>query len=162
MLKHGHARHGAREPEYRVWCTMRERCGNPNYIGFVRYGGRGIKVCPRWASYENFIADMGRRPAAGFTIERDDNAKDYEPGNCRWATRQEQARNRRSTRTVEYRGGSMSVYDALTLAGRAINRRILLSVYDRLDRGWPATEAIETELLAYGVRRSKTAATPEA
>jgi hypothetical protein len=78
---------------------MRNRCNNPNNKEWWNYGGRGIKVCQRWQdSYENFLADMGRRPSLSHSIERQDNNKGYEPGNCRWATPKEQGANRRAPR----------------------------------------------------------------
>jgi hypothetical protein len=89
--------HGAADtPEYLIWRAMRDRCRNPKSKGYAFYGGRGITVCDRWAgSFTAFIADVGWRPSPELTLERAENDKGYEPGNVRWATRKEQASNRR-------------------------------------------------------------------
>lgn len=97
---HGEAKN--RTPEYRSWRAMRTRCENPNHHAFPRYGGRGITVCERWKSYENFLADMGRRPDLSFTLDRIDNNQGYSPDNCRWAGRRTQILNSTTSRQVTY------------------------------------------------------------
>lgn len=91
-------------PEYHSWNGMKARCTNPKGKDWNRYGGRGIRVCDRWLnSFENFLADMGRRPGPGYSIERKENDGNYEPGNCCWATAKDQAKNRRPRRRQERR-----------------------------------------------------------
>ena len=91
--KHGQAK-GNRTRVYVCWANMRQRCSNPNNIGYSNYGGRGITVCERWQTFENFLADMGH-PPRGKSLDRIDVNGNYEPSNCRWATSFEQARNKR-------------------------------------------------------------------
>lgn len=83
----------AKTSEHVVWSSMRTRCNNPKSRVFKYYGARGIKCCERWGSFENFLADMGPRPSLGHTLDRIDNSRGYQPDNCRWATRVQQARN---------------------------------------------------------------------
>ena len=84
-------------PECRAWQTMRLRCTVPTNPRYADYGGRGIKVCERWlSSPQAFIDDMGPKPSPKHELDRIDNDRGYEPGNCRWATRKENDRNRRS------------------------------------------------------------------
>ena len=88
-----HGRTGSKE--YRAWLAMRERCSQPDYHGYDRYGGRGISVCQRWQeSFENFLADVGPAPSPRHSLGRLDNDGNYEPGNVAWQTPTEQARNR--------------------------------------------------------------------
>ena len=82
-------------PEYRSWQMMKNRCLNPRAYDWKYYGGRGINICDAWHLFSNFIADMGRRPTPEHTLERQHTDKDYYKDNCYWATREQQARNRR-------------------------------------------------------------------
>lgn len=93
-------KHGLRNvPEYENWHNMKQRCLNPNFYGYVNYGGRGITICQRWIdSFVNFYEDMGKRPTPSHSIDRIDNDKGYTPENCRWATKTTQIVNRRMNR----------------------------------------------------------------
>lgn len=90
LVKHGESY----SREYACWRSMWDRCTNPKINGYQYYGARGISVCDRWKVFENFLADMGRRPSPRHSIDRKDNNGDYEPSNCRWATASEQQRNK--------------------------------------------------------------------
>lgn len=109
--KHGMSNY----PEYVVWEGMIQRCENPNYSQYHDYGGRGITVCDRWKSFENFYADMGPKPNKSYTIDRMDNDKGYELSNCRWVTRKEQANNRRNTVFYEYKGKKYTISELAEL-----------------------------------------------
>jgi len=103
--------------EYKVWSVARDRCRNPRNKKFKNYGGRGIAMCPEWdAGFASFYADMGLRPSSQHTLERIDNNGPYAPGNCRWATHMEQARNQRRNRRVVVYGQSMVLQDADKIA----------------------------------------------
>ncbi|WP_199570603.1 hypothetical protein [Streptomyces murinus] len=90
LTRHGHKS----SPLYASWAQMIQRCTNPDHKQWANYGGRGITVCERWLDFPNFLADMGERPA-GLTLDRIDNNRSYEPGNCRWADVSTQNSNRR-------------------------------------------------------------------
>lgn len=92
-MKHGGTKNN--RGAYQSWADMKQRCTNQNNHNYRAYGGRGIKVCDRWQDFANFLADMGDRPA-NMTIERANSDGDYEPTNCRWATKQEQRANQRN------------------------------------------------------------------
>lgn len=131
-------RHGmSGTPEYLCWQHMLRRCRDPKTNHFHRYGGRGITVCERWMSFENFFADMGRKPSPGHQIDRIDNDGNYEPTNCRWVTRKEQARNRYTNTFLEWGGLRLTLAEWGERTG--INATILS---DRLTYGWTVSEIL--------------------
>lgn len=88
--------HGMRyTTEYNSWQAMISRCTRKTHQSYPYYGGRGISICKKWDSFENFIKDMGKKPTQQHTIDRIDNDKNYTPNNCRWATKKQQAKNKR-------------------------------------------------------------------
>lgn len=130
---------GSYTSTYQVWKAMKRRCLSPKSASFKDYGGRGITICERWRQFKNFLADMGERPSPKYSIDRIDVNGNYEPDNCRWATRQEQARNTRKNRIVEYQSRKMPLVEACELAGEDH-----LLVRGRLHLGWPLEAALTT------------------
>ena len=128
--------HGALE--YTNWKEMKRRCYNPRYKEYHLYGGRGITICDRWrTSFVNFLADMGKRPFPEASIDRINNNGNYEPDNCRWATKLEQGQNTRKARMITYNGETLCLREWARRIG--ITHRTL-SV--RLKRGWPLEKAL--------------------
>lgn len=105
-------RHGMTKTRtHKSWDSMLQRCNNPNDPSYYRYGGCGIRVHKRWFRFENFLADMGERPVET-TLDRYPAPEgNYEPGNCRWATSDQQARNKKNSRWVTYKGQSKMLID---------------------------------------------------
>lgn len=136
-LKEGsHRWHGlTKTPEYKSWQSMKSRCNNPNSDKYKWYAGRGIKIDSRWLGkdgFENFLSDMGNRPE-GTTLDRIDNDKGYEPGNCRWATKYEQMNNQSTNRKVSWDGKEWGVAELARHCGATSN---FGKYYTRLNLGW--------------------------
>ncbi|MBY2986433.1 hypothetical protein [Rhizobium leguminosarum] len=122
--------------EYKSWAGMLDRCRNPENKAYRNYGGRGITVCARWAnSFQTFLEDMGTKPGPEYSIDREENDGNYEPGNCRWATDETQARNRR---------GLISTAETTTLKEAALAAGIIYgTAHSRVYRlGWTPEDAI--------------------
>lgn len=129
---HGHTPRVGRNSTYAVYRDMLTRCTNRNYREFHLYGGRGITVCSRWMeSYENFLADMGER-LDGMTLERERVNDGYGPDNCKWATLEEQANNKRNSAFIEHDGRRMTV--AQWAKELNVNP---FKLYYRRGKGWP-------------------------
>ena len=140
-LSHKHG--GRRLPEYNNWCLMRSRCANPNNRNYSDYGGRGIRVCPRWENFADFLTDMGPRPSPKHTLDRfPDQNGNYEKSNCRWATKIEQANNKRNNRLITIAGKTDTLANWARLHG--INYRL---VHARISQGgWSVQQALTTPL----------------
>lgn len=142
---HGHASGGKMSPTYYSWMSMKSRCLSKRHHIYKSYGGRGITVCKRWLDFRNFLSDMGERPK-GMTIDRKNNNRGYSPGNCRWATAQQQARNRSDTRLVSWRGKVLCISDWCSLLGWSYYRlHARLSRMSKNKAMAPFSQFIETE-----------------
>ena len=131
--------HGMRYTrEYNSWQGMKDRCHNENSPHYKGYGSRGITVCDRWRnSFENFFADMGKKPTSGHSIDRINNEGNYEPHNCRWATWREQENNKRNNHWLNYKGKTQTVAQWAREIG--LSR---MTLYKRLKRGWDIKKAL--------------------
>lgn len=128
-------------PEWLAWWRMIHRCTNPKNPKYGSYGGRGITVCKRWRnSFAAFLKDIGPRPSTAHSLDRIDNDGDYRPSNCRWATRQQQAGNRRSCHLITFRGKTLTIAEwsrRTSIHRTAITSRIF-------QRGWSVKKALTT------------------
>ena len=137
---HGATAGGEDTPTYRSWLKMRQRCFDSASLQYPYYGGRGITICARWSDFVSFLADMGERPE-GRTLDRIEVNGNYEPGNCRWATRTEQARNRRDTVILEHDGLRLTISEWAERLG--VKRKTL---HWRLRHGWSVERVLSPEV----------------
>jgi hypothetical protein len=114
---------------------MKTRCSNPNAVNYANYGGRGIRVCSEWQTFEGFFADMGE--SNGLTLDRIDVNGDYEPSNCKWSTRKEQGNNKRNNNVIELNGKRMTAmqWSEQTGIGESTIRK-------RIRLGWPVEKVL--------------------
>jgi len=144
--KNNHFKHGLvwnsdgkMRPVYTLWLNMKNRCRNKKLYSYQHYGKRGIKVCEEWKdnylAFHKWAMDTGYKK--GLTIERIDNDKGYSPDNCKWATRKEQANNRRSNRIINYNGGKYTLSKLAEKIGMNYG-----TLFCRLERGWSIKDAV--------------------
>lgn len=139
--------------EHLTWTNVLARCRNPKATAYPKYGAKGVTVCARWMTYENFLLDMGRAPSERHTIERIKNEIGYEPGNCRWATFAEQRRNQNRVAQVTYNGEMMCLADACAKAGMSLKL-----VWKRMNQyGWPFERAISDPVATRWERAARAA-----
>lgn len=130
--------------EFTTWQTCKARCYNPKNHKYKNYGARGIKMCQKWMeSFAAFFHDMGNKPSPKHSIHRINNDGDYEPGNCKWATYKEQARNRTNNRFIEVGGERITV--AEFAERNNIDQRI---IHSRLNKGCPVSELLKPRMSA--------------
>jgi hypothetical protein len=152
---HGHARREYKRKDaaslegmtYKTWTNMKSRCNDSNRHDFMHYGGRGIRVCEHWLTYDNFLADIGLKPSPKHTIDRINPDGNYEPGNCRWLTHLEQQRNRKNIIRIRcYSGprGEKTIQEWSAIAGISTQ-----TIYHRLTHGYCA------KLAVFGTKNSR-------
>lgn len=133
------------------WSAMKDRCLNPNNHAYMRYAGRGITICQRWMEFDNFRMDMGDRPSGEHSLDRyPDKNGNYEPDNCRWATRSEQNRNRCNNTIITFENETLLVVEWEARLGFTVG-----TLAARLRRGWPVGLALTAPLGYQGLQRSE-------
>lgn len=133
---HGHSQ--PKSKTYSIWAAMKTRCSNKKFVQYANYGGRGIKVCDRWLKFENFLDDMGECPI-GFSIERLDNDKNYEPENCKWIPLVDQSKNQRDNVKVTIGDTEMCLAEAC----RILNKSYFKTLGRMRICNWTVEEALE-------------------
>lgn len=144
MRTHGHTVNKKCSLTYNSWLAMRARCRDPNNNRYHRYGGRGIMICTAWDNFETFLADMGERPSKQHSIDRINNDGNYEPGNCRWSTVEEQAHNKTYGIHVTHEGKTLSLLDWEKELGWPRE-----TIRQRIKNGMTPLEAISTPKRQY-------------
>lgn len=148
ITRHGQSRRGQRTKLHSTWKDIRKRCENPGSTSWDWYGGKGIRVCEPWQTFETFAKDMGEPPTKQHTIDRIDVNGDYCPENCRWATRKEQSRNQSSNRIVQFRGQSKTLAEWCEILSLPYHR-----TNSRLNRGWTPENSFEKPQQTRGAHR---------
>lgn len=134
-----HGKSGA--PEFIVWSGMRQRCNDSGCEAYSNYGGRGIRVDKAWDDFAMFLANMGARPSPSHTLERINNDGNYEPGNCKWETRQGQSRNTRRTAQLTFQGRTASMVEWSEVLGISY-----YAIRARRSRGWSDEKILSTPI----------------
>lgn len=149
FLDRGRVTHGlSKTATHRAWCGMITRCYNPNRPIYKDYGGRGIQVCERWHKFESFLKDIGEHPGPGYSLDRIDNNKGYSKENCRWATRQEQNRNRRNKVLLTFHGKTQHQKDWAREIGIAE-----ATLKNRIAQGWSDDQIVKPSDRAHMKKR---------
>lgn len=137
---HGHTS-SSTTPTFHSWAGMINRCTNESHKSFMRYGGRGITVCKRWHTFQNFLDDMGVKPE-NRSLERINTGIGYSPDNCKWATASEQARNKTNNHLITHNGETKCLQEWAEIIGIKSS-----SLRCRLNYGWPISKALTTHKL---------------
>lgn len=138
-------------PLFKTYENMHERCELKSRRGYEKYAEKGIKVCGRWSGkggFKHFVEDMGDKPSDGYSIDRVNNTRGYEPSNCKWATAKEQANNRSNNIVVKWNGEDMTFSNFLTANG--LHSRYA-TCYGRHRRGWSPQKILNKELSKGGI-----------